>query len=279
MTLSTSDVSFTFSGGSTNSDPEKSLGGDPSLQPILNKRLFDNISSEETKAGRVDYRCLYINNDSNVDSLYSAVVYVAYTVPGDVTVQLGFDFSTERQNLTVTNSNFITGGSFTLVYSDTNNTDVVVNWDSDLSIWAGNLQTALRNVNNLDDLIVSGFSSTGFSEEASVTFEIDFVGTAKQRYHEPLALKSGGNNLISSQSNIISVSKSVNGGPINRVADVIDFDTTPPNGIVFSASALLGDIRPLDSIPVWIKRIVPSNSSAVENDGFVLRIKGEGIPV
>lgn len=273
MTLSTSDISFTFSGGSANSDPDKSLGGDPSVHPILNKRLFDDVKNEESEAGMIDYRCLYINNESNVDYLYDAVIYVAYTVPGDVTVQLGFDFSNERQNLTVTNSDSITGGSFTLVYSDTSNNDVIVNWNSDLSIWAGNLQTALRNISNLADLTVSGFLSG-----SSVVFEIDFIGKAQKRYHEPLALKSGGNNLISSQTTTISVLKSVDGSPINRIADVIDVDTTTPNGIVFASSVSLGDIRPLDSIPVWIKRTVPVNSSAVENDGFILRIKGDGVP-
>jgi hypothetical protein len=93
-----------------------------------------------------------------------------------------------------------------------------------------------------------------------------------------MVLKTGGNNLVASQTTTISVVKSVSGGPINRIADVIDVDTTTPNNIVFNTTASVGDIRPLDSIPIWIKRTVPANTPAVENDGFVLRIKGDGIP-
>jgi hypothetical protein len=273
MSLSSSDITFTFSGGSTNSNPNESLGGDPSVQPILNKRLFDDVIDAETKSGMIDYRCLYVNNESAVNTLYNATIYIAYTVPGDTTVQLGFSFENERQNLTITNATSITSGSFTLVYTDNNNHDVLVNWNSNLSVWSGNLQTALRAITNLEDIIVSG-SLAG----SNVVFEIDFVEAASKRYHEVLALKTGGNNLVSSQATTISVVKSVNGGPINRIADVIDVDTTTPNNIVFNTTALVGDIRPLDSIPIWIKRIVPANTSAIENDGFVLRIKGDGVP-
>lgn len=274
MALSSTDITFTFSGGTTNSDPDESLGGDPSVQPIINKRLFDNVTDTETKLGMTDYRCFYVNNESNIDSLYNALIYVAYTVPGDVTVQLGFDFDNERQNLTITNATFITGGSVTLTYVDTSNHDVVFNWDSDLSVWSDNLQTAIRAITNLEDVTVSGYPSG-----SSVTFEIDFVGVASKRYHDPLALKIGGNNLVSSQTTTIVVVKSVSGGPINRVADVIDVDTTTPNNLVFFETTVsVGDIRPLDSIPIWVKRIVPANTPAIENDGFVLRIKGDGIP-
>jgi len=273
MSLSISDITFTFSGGSINSDPNNSLGGEPSVQPILNKRLFDDVSNAETKSGVIDYRCFYVNNESNVDSLYNALIYVAYTVPGEVTVQLGFDLSNERQNLTVANATSITSGSFTLTYTDTSNHDIIVNYDANLSIWSGNLQTAIRSIANLEDVTVSGLLSG-----SSATFEIDFVGAASKRHHEVLVLKAGGNNLVSSQLTTISAAKSVNGGPINRVADVIDVDTTNPNNIVFDSTASVGDIRPLDSIPVWIKRIVPVNTPAIENDGFVLRIKGDGIP-
>lgn len=272
MTLSSDDITFTFSGGSSNANPDQSLGGDPSVQPILNKRLFDDVSDAETTAGVVDYRCLYVNNESNIDTLYEALIYVAYTVPGDVTVELGFSFENERQNLTITNASFVTGGSFTLTYTDNSNHDVVVVWNANLSIWSSNLQTAIRAISNLEDITVSGFES-----ETGVTFEIDFVGVASKRYHESLVLKSGGNNLVSSETTTISVVKSVNGSPINRVADVIDVDTTTPNNIVFNTTSSVGDIRPLDIIPVWIKRIVPANTPAIENDGFVLRLKGEAV--
>lgn len=270
MAISVSDITFTFSGGSANVDPDNSLGGEPSVHPIINKRLFDDVLDEETKDGMIDYRCFYVNNDSNVYSLYEAMIYIAYTVPGDTTVQIGFDFQNERQNLTISNADIVTGGSFVLTYVDTNNYDITINWDANFSNLAENLQTALRDIPNLEDVTVSASLS-----QTNLIFEIDFVGSASKRYHESILLNE--NNLISSPSASISILKSINGGPINRIADVIDVDTTTPNNIIFDSSVFVGDIRPLDSIPIWVKRIVPVNTSAIENDGFVLRIKGEAI--
>lgn len=274
MPLANTDIAFTFSGGGTNADPDLSLGGDPSVQPIVGKRLFNDVEEEQTKSGLVDYRCLYVHNDSAIDTLFGAQILVAYTVPGDVTVQLGFDFENERQNLTVTNATLLTGGSMTLTYSDLSNQyDITVNFNASLSVWATNLQTALRTIPNLGDVVVS--ATLGGSD---AIFEIDFIGSAASRYHEAIVLKTGGNNLLPSSTATINIVKSVNGSPINRVADEIDVSTTTPTNVAFtSLSSLVGDIRPLDSIPVWIKRIVPAGSEAIENDGFTLRIRGSAI--
>lgn len=272
MPLINSDITFTFSGGSSNFNPDLSLGGEPSVQPIIGKRLFDDISDSETLSGVIDYRCIYINNENAVSSLYEASVFPVYTIESEVVVQLGFSFANERQNLTITNVSSITGGSVTLTYSDVNNHDATFNWDADLSTWSINLQTSLREISNLEDIVVSSSLSGN-----DVVFEIDFLGVASNRYHEILALKSGGNNLVSSGTNTIGVVKTVDGGPINRVADVIDFETTTPNNVVFATTSAIGTIRPLDSVPIWIKRIVPANITAVENDGFTLRIKGNGV--
>lgn len=274
MPVTDSDISFTFSGGGTNANPDLSLGGDPSVQPIVNNRLFDDVEESEAKNGVIDYRCLYLHNDSAISSLYNAQVYVVYTVAGAVSVQLGFDFSNDRQNVTVTEADTITAGSFTLEYSDAaSQYDIIVAWSSSLSTWATNFQTAIRAITNLEDVTVSAsWSGT------SVVFEVDFVGVAEGRYHEPMVLKAGGNNLTASGSPAISVVKSVDGGPINRIADEIDVDTTTPTNIVFTSSTVsIGDIRPLDSVPIWVRRTVPANTEAVENDGFTLRIRGDAI--
>lgn len=274
MALSDTDITFTFSGGGTNSNPDLSLGGDPSVQPIIGKRLFNDVSEAQTKSGLVDYRCLYLHNDSAVDSLFAAQILVAYTVPGDVTVQLGFDFENERQNITVTNATLLSGGSMTLTYSDVSNQyDITVVFDASISVWATNLQSQLRTIPYLENVEVSG----SFSGPDAI-FEVDFIGTAASRYHEPIVLKVGGNNLLPSSTATISIVKAVNGSPINHIANEIDVSTTAPNNIAFTTlSSLIGDIRPLDSIPIWIKRIVPANSSAIENDGFTLRIRGSAI--
>lgn len=271
MAVSESDINFTFSGGSTNTDPDKSLGGEPSLQPIMNKRLFDDVTDDETKNGVRDYRCFYLHNENNVDTLFNSYIYVTYADVGETSVELGFNFENERQNITISNGNTVTGGSFTLVYISNNNSEILVNWDSDLSVWANNLQTALREIDNLGDVVVSAFQNNN-----AVVFEVDFLGLAANRFHELLVLDQDGNNLISVSPTTIGVVKTVNGGPINKISDVIDVDTTPPNTVVFSSSpVLVGDLRPLDSIPIWVKRIVPANSTPMEHDGFILNVKGD----
>ena len=273
MTLLSSDINFTFSGGSTNTDPNQSLGGEPSIYPISYNRLFDDVTESQAKSGIVDYRCFYINNESNSDSLYNALIYVDYLIPGDVTVKLGFEIRNERQNLTITNAPFVTGGSFVLIYTSDDNYEFVVNWDSNLSALVSNLQAAIQNISKLEDVIVSGFSSG-----QNLIFEIDFLGNASKRYHELLLLKTNGNNLMSSQPTTINIVKSVSGSPINRIADVIDVDTTVPTFVEFSNQINIGSIRPLDSIPIWIERTVSSNATPVENDGFVLKIRGNAVP-
>ena len=64
MAVVSGDIVYFMSGGSGNSNPNNSIGGDPSSSPIsgLVNNLFDNISPEETTAGKTDYRCFYIFN-------------------------------------------------------------------------------------------------------------------------------------------------------------------------------------------------------------------------
>lgn len=274
MTIGNGDITITYSGGGTNNDPDLSLGGEPSVHTIFSKRLFDDISEEETIAGMIDYRCFYLNNENAVDTLYLPELSVLYSTPGSVTVQLGFNFVNERQVLTVTNSNTITGGFVILEYEDLYGTHVVsFNWHASLEVWANNLQTELRTITNLDEVTVIAYPSG-----TSSVFEIDFVGSAANRYHETILLATGGNNLTSSGSTSVSITKTVSGGPINSIADEIDIETTEPNNIVFTSDVVnLDDLRPLDSIPVWVKRIVPASTAALETDGFTFKVKGSAI--
>jgi hypothetical protein len=48
--------------------------------------------------------------------------------------------------------------------------------------------------------------------------------------------------------------------------------------VLFSDSVYaIEELKSLDIIPVWVKRVVPANTSAVENDGFTLKIKGNAV--
>lgn len=274
MTIGNGDITITYSGGGTNNNPDLSLGGDPSVYPIFSKRLFDDISEQETLLGIVDYRCFYLHNENGVDTLFNPELSVLYTAPGSVTVQLGFNFVNERQVVTITNYSSITGGYVMLEYEDLYTVSTIsFNWHASLEVWATNLQTELRTITNLEDITVMAYPSG-----TSIIFEIEFIGSAQHRYHETIILATGGNNLVSSIPTSVSITKTVSGGPINSIADEIDVETTTPTNIVFSSDLInLNDIRPLDSVPIWIKRTVPSSTVALETDGFTFKIKGSAV--
>ena len=272
MVISSSDISTTLSGGSSNTNPDLSLGGPASSYPITGNRLFNDISDTSATNGITDYRCFYFNNTSNVDSLYSAQVLISYTVPGDVIAQLGFNFQNDRQDVTISNYASVTSGSFVVTYTDSSGDhDITVNWNSSISTWASNFQTAIRAVTNLGDVTVSPTLSG-----SSAIFELNFIGAAANRHHNVLTLKT---NSLSPTEGIV-ITKIIDGSPINQVVDEIDVSTTTPIGITFnSLTDVIGDIRPGDSIPIWVKRIVPVNSAAVENDGFTFQVQGKALPI
>lgn len=270
MTIESSDITFTYSGGSSNTDPNESLGGESSSQVITSQRLFSDVTPAQSTNGLIDYRCFYLHNEHEVDSLYECVLEIASVIESDVDVTLGIYSSNERQTLTILNATFVSSGSFVLTYTDIDGDhDLSVNWNSNFSTWASNLQTAIRSISNLENVTVSA-STSGLN----LTFEIDFVGSASKRYHDLLVIKT--NSLFPTTS--MAIIKSVNGGPINNEAPEIDVSTTAPTDVTFVSSQVsIGDLRPLDQVPVWIKRTVPANAEAVEDDGFTFRLAGNPI--
>ena len=61
MTATTSDIVMVYTGGSVNTDPSQSLGGNPSNQPVsgLANNLFKDITDAQSVSGLIDYRCFY----------------------------------------------------------------------------------------------------------------------------------------------------------------------------------------------------------------------------
>lgn len=279
--ISNGDISITLSGGSNNSSAELSLGGEPSIHPIVAGRLFPDVTVEQSVSGFEDYRCIYINNNSADATLYSSILFAEYRSDSDVTVELGFIEIDERQTITITGVSKITGGSFSIAYTDyEEQTEMVIDWSSSASDWAGNLQTALRSLPRLEDVTVSAAISGG-----SIRFEINFLGDAGKRYHD--ILQETSNDLVLSSpgpgDGNISIARSVFGAPTNYQAEEIDSPTTNPFGVEFNthstrASAYaIGEIRPGDVIPVWIKRTVPADAKGLEGDGINIRVEGRAL--
>lgn len=267
MTISKLDILYTFSGGSSNSDPNRSLGGEPSDQPLLDQQLFSDVSTVQSTNGLTDYHCFYFHNTNTMNTLFNSEISIS-VIPGDVIMQLGVYSNNERQIVFISNAVNITSGSFVLTYTDVeSNYDLEIQWDTDFSVLANNLQTALRTISNLEDVIVNVNLNT-----PDLNLEIDFLGVAGFRYHDLITLKTN------SLSTTIGIEKTVQGGPINNVAVEIDVSTTIPSGVVFSLNPFtFGDLRPFDFVPVWIKRIIPAGTAAIEDDGFTFRLSGTPI--
>jgi hypothetical protein len=91
MTITSNQIQFFLSGGSSNSNPNLSLGGEISNTPVLGtlNNIFSDITTEQASSGRTDYRCVYIKNISVSDSLYDAGIYVYSQSSGGSTIEIG----------------------------------------------------------------------------------------------------------------------------------------------------------------------------------------------
>jgi hypothetical protein len=272
MTIAISDIKYLYSGGVSNTNQNLSLGGSPSIYQVTNNLLFDNVTALQSNAGATDYRCIYITNDNATDSLYNATIYISYETPGTVNVQLGFLSQNDRQYVNISNFDSITGGTITLTYTDTSSHNFTFSYNSDISVFSSNFQTAITAIGGLEDVTVAGSISLG-----SVVFEINFLGGSANRYHETLS-ENANNLTYTGSAPVVSIVKSVDGSPINREAESIDFETITPTSVLFSDSPyIIEELKGLDIIPVWVKRVVSANTVAVENDGFTLKIKGNAV--
>lgn len=266
-----SDISFVLSGGSSNINPNASLGGEPSSYPIVDfmvNNLFDDITSAQSQEGHEDYRCFYVFNDGPTP-VYQINIWVASEYAGGASVQLGVDYKNELQRVII-GSVDVTGGSFTLSY---NGTSFLVNHDPDLGIWATNLQTAINNLGTLDDVQVIGQYASG-----NTLFDVSFTGRDGKRWHPELLITS--NDLVPETT--MSVSTLQVGSPINTIAAEIGTETNPPGGVVFYTVSSTSPITvprldPEDELPIWVKRTVLENTEAVTEDGFTFRFSAESL--
>lgn len=279
MPLEISEVKFFMSGGLTNNNPNNSLGGDISAFFVTSNRLFSDCSADDAEVGRTDYRCLYVNNISEdpADILYNTSVFSENPVVGGGDIKLGISLRNERQDFVITNGTEVTSGHFVAQYYNLTIQEwqeFQVDWDVDTSVWADNFEIALRSLTGLEDVTVA-WAESG----TTITFRIDFVGSAGNRYHETMEWVSSTIGFTSVNA-VVTPVKIVSGSPLMRTADEIDVDTTAPVGITFVNTTLalpitIGDLRPGEYFAVWMERVIPPNTEAVESDGFVLRVRGE----
>lgn len=87
-------MSWYYSGGAANSDPDASLGGAKSSVAVgetLND-LFDDVSGAESDAGDTEYRCLYFMNETGA-TLENCRAIIQSQPSGDDSFQIGKDLA------------------------------------------------------------------------------------------------------------------------------------------------------------------------------------------
>ena len=277
MAITSDDIKLFYSGGITNSNPDLCLGGEMSTTFFLTNRLFDSVTSIQSSSGYTDYRCVYFYNLNSTDTLYDAKVYISNEISGGSDVVIGLEINNERQDIYITNATSVATGSFILQYYDYFNDSEIqftVNHNPNITTWATNLQNSIRAISGLEEIIVIGsyIGSTAY-------FQITFGGTARYRYYEVLQFVSSSQSFLDVNSSF-TIQKIIDGGPKLKTAIEVNDDTTSPNNVTFAPTSVsypieIGDLKPLEFYPIWIKRTVASNTSSMENDGFSLKMKGE----
>ena len=80
MPVIASDLKYRLSGGAANTSPAASLGGKVSnteveLSPILNN-IFDDVTADQSLAGKTEYRCIYVMNEHATDGLSAGKIWI-----------------------------------------------------------------------------------------------------------------------------------------------------------------------------------------------------------
>ena len=271
-----SDISVVLSGGTTNINVNNSLGGEPSSSPVLSggiNNLFDDIAPKEAEDGHEDYRCVYFFNDGDTP-IYLVNLWILDDFTGGSSIEIGVEQRDETQRITLDNAT-VSGGSLTLSYSGES---FISNFNSDLGVWATELESTLNNLVVADEFLLRNVSvaAQGIGPD-QVIFDINYLGIDGARNHPILVVEE--DNLTPASVDVV-VSTPQEGSPVNTVASEIGLETTPPGGVTFFSPTEIVPISiprldPADGFPLWVKRTTAAESAAKESDGFSLRFSAE----
>lgn len=81
MAIASSDIHYRLSGGSSNSDPNASLGGAKSTTTDAGSTIFDDVSGAESAAGDTEYRGVVLSNEHGSLTWQSVKVWISTDTP------------------------------------------------------------------------------------------------------------------------------------------------------------------------------------------------------
>ena len=281
MLTTASNISFVLSGGASNINPNNSLGGDPSSTSInggLLNNLFDDVASYESENGNEDYRCIYVFNDGET-TVWDMKLWADSITEGNVQIKLGIESSNEKQRITIIGA---TGGILELQYKDRSFSS---NYNSNTTVWASNIETSISNVT------VSDVSTEKIFKKVSVEgrnlgsdtliFDITWSGKDGKRNFDNIEII--GSELVLEPNGSVLVTVEQQGSPINTLANET-IETSPPGGVVFfdtneTSPIVIARLDPSDGFPIWIKRIIPSQTVASVEDKFTIQMVAQSLEV
>jgi hypothetical protein len=268
------DIKFYHSGGGSNCDPDNDLGGAIStceLHGGLNT-LLDDHTPKQSRKGVIDYRCFYIKNTNGTETLRNTKVYIDSEKPSGSFIDLGVNIKNEVQIVNVAGNKppnegdsmniTVPGyGSFT-VYYHVNPTQ-----------WQGRFQTEIRGLEGLNDVKVSVVGIIGFPTD--ITFTLYFDGDSQSRNLGTMTVA----NPNSLDGCTITISTTKHGAPISTTACAIPDMLTAPACADFRYPLRgdpieLGDLRPGEFFPLWVRRTTPAKTIKLTRDNFRINVDG-----
>ncbi len=251
------DIAYFLSGGTTNTDPNLSLGGLPSTIKVKTglNTLFSQVTKSEAESGGNRYRCIYVSNIASFD-INSINTIVSQDEKNLSSINIGISTSNEVQLISVFGAP--TSGNFKLKYTVNvggiviSQTTGSINWQADQSITAENIQSEINLLTYLEDVIISVQGIAG-----GYGYRVEFFGEDGNRAQNLLEIV----DFSVTGSTGFNVSRITPGNPINQVADSTGFENQPPNAVNFTDSVSLLQLRPGDLYGLWIKRSTPADTS------------------
>ncbi len=83
MPIVATDIEFRLSGGASNALGDASVGGaiSSSVVSASVNALFDYVTGDESSAGDVEYRCIYVRNSHATLTLYGTKIWIDTNTP------------------------------------------------------------------------------------------------------------------------------------------------------------------------------------------------------
>jgi hypothetical protein len=288
MSVKKQEIIFYLSGGFSNRDPLKSIGGS-----ISNTEIWyglDNLFNDlilENEIGYIDYRCFYVKN-GGTSEFKDVSIYLKNQTVGCATGLLGILESDDIQQFNIISDSGVTGGSFsfkignyqniTVDYPDCSGVSGYSGY-SCMDLWAINFENALASIGFLETNVVGAeyvnVSSSQYQNKTFQIFQIEFTGQDGNRNEE--LIEPDQNNLF--ETSTLTSNRIIRGSPINTEAYQIPNVISIPNNVVFQPTTrdyplYLGTFKVGDVAPIWIKRTTEGNPESMQTDAFTIAIRG-----